>query len=176
MTINVGYSGIKDGALLYSIPKNGTIKAKVLVNSTGIITGDICTHKEMMWGYTGPEDPIHKVNGQPRWMAIVPVTAKIGAEKKDLLLRLPKTAIDQLISFEGETGLRGRIFTITRHDGDGKSFVRYTIVDTKSTSSVDKTEKEIVDWAMSKFIQGDRDQIATAIGATGKTIHEEEDL
>ena len=172
--LNVGYNPLDTTKLLYSIPKNGKMTVKVLVNSSGIISGEICTYGEYIWAYTGEDDPIHDVGGSPRWMAIVPVIAKIGKESKQRLnLRLPRSAVNSLVSLEGEAGLKGRIFEIIRSDGDGKSFVRYTVTDTGKHSSVTESEGEIMQPILDSIIQKPASEIRKIVKLKSKKDEEE---
>lgn len=174
MSIKVGYTQSGAEKFLYSIPKNTTIRAKVLVNPDGIISGEICTHGPHVWAYSGPTDPIHGLDGQPRWMAIVPVVAKVANKKVRLNLRLPKSAADALVTFANEKGLRGRVFDFKRDDGDGKSFVRYSVVDCFSFSEVEESEEDIINEVLAGIIQGTPEEIAKIIGSSKK--HNEEVL
>lgn len=174
--MQIGVKPKAQNKLLFSLSKNTSIVVKILVNSDHIITGDVCTFGDIVWEYTGEKDPIHELNGSPRWMAIVPAHTRIDGEIKLINLRLPKTALNQLMSFSGSTGLRGRVFEIKRVDEGGEKFTAYQVIDKNKISQVEEDEDFLVKSIVEKITQHGPEDIKKLISGSKNKKFEEEVL
>lgn len=174
--MQVGIKPTASNKFIFSLPKNSSIVAKILVNSDHIITGDVCTYGNYAWEYTGDKDIIHELGGAPRWMAIVPVHTRIDGEIKLIHLRLPRTAVNTLTSLSGSTGLRGRVFEIKRIDEGGEKFTNYQIIDKNKISAVDGSEDELVNSIVEEITKRSQDEIRKLISGKKSGKLEEEIL
>lgn len=172
---------LRNSYFLWTVPADSTVRAKILVDSDHVISGDFCSYApngkdEVMWVYTGDDDPCHELNISPRFSIVIPMLVRLGSEKVIKNVRLPRSCdrkIDALIATHGT--IHNLIITITRDDSGQWS--EYTLLGT-ARGKDDGTFKQN-EWVQSFVdfvVDGNPDDIRAALNITKRddSIVEEE--
>lgn len=93
----------------FTIPLDETIKAKILIDTEHILSGEFCKYfakkKELIWEYTGDaKDPSVSLNVKPQFSILIPAIVRIGDDKVYKIIRGPASIHKMLFDVAKKNG------------------------------------------------------------------------
>lgn len=174
MPIKIGLTeeDVRGKSLFLTVTPEAPIAAQIIIDLDHVVQGTFCHMKhneeELIWVYTGDDDPCHDFDFNPRFSVIVPCIVKEKSGKVVRYIRGPKQFNRELLRLNTRyESIQGLIVEFRREDGD---FAKYSILPQGKRVKVTEDQDEVLEEFLSDIFDGTADETREWLQEKGVTI------